>query len=224
VRCLELVSKFPCRLWLWSGFCLADVRHISDSELLSFTIEIFCWLRFSTYHPVTLSLWGPLECVAQILDCGASDAAGVFLKWQPATTPANFSVLRRENCPHLLWSWLCHTGSYIVPAHSKCHYWNFRANFWTFSVLSCGSQSVSPTGSMELLKPRPSPCGGFWTFLLCKVSYFTWLLKTKVSEHRRHLHLMISNFPTSFLETQDDHARILPIVLIWGFFVDFEFG
>lgn len=31
-------------------------QRVSDSNLFSFSIEIFYWLRFSAYHPVTLSL------------------------------------------------------------------------------------------------------------------------------------------------------------------------
>lgn len=102
-------------------------------------------------------------------------------------------VLRGESFPSISFGHQFATGSCFVSAHWKFHYWNFRANFLRFFVWSCGSHSLSvfsPSGCLELLKPRQSSRSELWSLLLCKVPHFTWLLKIKISGH--HLHLLIS--------------------------------
>lgn len=115
----------------------------------------FLLAGFSTCHPVTLSLEFSGVYFPEDLRLWSPRCCRVFLTGQPVTAPVK--VLRGEGCPsisfrhtlpqHLLPSYLCHTGSCFVSAHWKFHYCNFRANCLSFSVLSCGSPSLSVVSS-----------------------------------------------------------------------------
>lgn len=112
-------------------------------------------------------------------------------------------VKRRGLPQHLLPSYLCYTGSCFVSAHWKFHYWNFRANYLSFSVLSCGSPSlpvVSSHWEYRALQTKTVFMGWTLDFSALQGTRFTWLSKMKVSG--QHPHLPIHSWAVRYMNPQ----------------------